>query len=702
MKKCILSLSILFLLLAALPVLAACKKDKNDSIDDFGFERPQENCWLTECLVLPDARSADMLFGIGGESGLVNEEILAQNGKLSGDPQGYVTCLIYGRLPANTEIKTHLEFCFVSDTRVLYDEECVRVGELECIDTSFEGKLNAFAGAELDMTRSANERLQLKPIDRTWGYVQGVIRIPFWIEFESFDGNGTLYVNFSLDVEGVNENYSSDSGEIVHLGTMSTLEPHAEIGEATVRYLPYGEYNNGEYSDDALQATAALDNGDSCYAVLDFSIIALADNDGARKIHVLTHISDRGVIGSTIEEAPTGKIEEISINGGTAHYAVYGVPAVAGESKRVRMVLRLTPISDGETQFGIFFTGGDGTGVIGETSIHNTLKTGTPALKYTLSEDGTYWIVSGIVGSVINIPDTLGDGLPVLEIQEGLFENNETITSLTVGNNITEIRDREFELCKSLTSVSISDGVTKIGEDAFYGCTALKQLTIGKGVASIGEEAFYGCNDIESIYFNAVECADIPYSNTASPVFDSDIQAAVVIGADVKYIPPRLFFDTGIVSLDFEEGSVCTEIRDYAFSSCGLRKITIPQSLIKIGYHAFYGCRSLKEIWYYAKSCKGPEYAFDTPFANCGSDVTVVIGESVLYIYQYMFGDCVKSMTIRVGLNGFHSRAFYVCDQLTEIYYDGKMEDLDSYWKYAEWSNDIPRKIVCSDGTINL
>ena len=63
------------------------------------------------------------------------------------------------------------------------------------------------------------------------------------------------------------------------------------------------------------------------------------------------------------------------------------------------------------------------------------------------------------------IPETYR-GLPVTEIGAHAFEEEQYISSITIGDNITAIGDNAFLSCYSLTSVVIGDSVTSIGDCA--------------------------------------------------------------------------------------------------------------------------------------------------------------------------------------------------------------------------------------------
>lgn len=102
----------------------------------------------------------------------------------------------------------------------------------------------------------------------------------------------------------------------------------------------------------------------------------------------------------------------------------------------------------------------------------------TEGLEYTLSDDGTYYLFSGIgtaTDSNIVIASTY-KGLPVTEIKGG---------SIDYG-----YADSAFGYCVQLTSIVIPDSVIAIGEYAFAYCISLTNITMPNSVTSIGEYAF--------------------------------------------------------------------------------------------------------------------------------------------------------------------------------------------------------------------
>jgi hypothetical protein len=98
-------------------------------------------------------------------------------------------------------------------------------------------------------------------------------------------------------------------------------------------------------------------------------------------------------------------------------------------------------------------------------------------------------------------------------------------------------------------------------------------VTIGSGVTSIGVLAFYGCTSLTKIHFNATACDEVPYYVFTYAGNNGD-GINVKIGANVTKIPANLFSDYAsnyspkIISVEFEECSVCELIEDFAFRNC--------------------------------------------------------------------------------------------------------------------------------------
>ncbi|MCD7728980.1 MAG: leucine-rich repeat domain-containing protein [Clostridia bacterium] len=340
-------------------------------------------------------------------------------------------------------------------------------------------------------------------------------------------------------------------------------------------------------------------------------------------------------------------------------------------------------------------------------------------LDYTLSDDGTCYIVTGIGSCTdidITIPSTYNN-LLITAIGDNAFKNCTSLTSVTIGSGVTSIGDGAFEYCTSLTSVAIPDSVTSIGDDAFfyctsltsiaipdsvtyigsafYGCTSLTSITIPNKVTSIGYSAFYDCTALTEIYFDATAMNDlsseyftdvaVTYANVFCNAGIAGDGITVIIGANVTKIPAYLFYHhsyhnydkaPNITNIVFEKDSVCESIGSFAFDGCSsLKSISIPSSVTAIGDGAFEYCTSLTNIVI-------PDSVTSIgghTFKGCTSLESVNIPNAVTSIGVYAFYNCTSltSITIPINITSIGNYAFYNCTALTEIIFNAAViEDL--------------------------
>ena len=94
-----------------------------------------------------------------------------------------------------------------------------------------------------------------------------------------------------------------------------------------------------------------------------------------------------------------------------------------------------------------------------------------------------------------------------------LYLNGELLTELVIPEGVEWIRRYAFSNCSSLTSVEIPNSVTFIGQSAFEGCSSLTSAEIPNSVTEIGSKAFLGCTGLKEIYSLSAEPATI-YDDT--------------------------------------------------------------------------------------------------------------------------------------------------------------------------------------------
>ena len=229
--------------------------------------------------------------------------------------------------------------------------------------------------------------------------------------------------------------------------------------------------------------------------------------------------------------------------------------------------------------------------------------------------------------STVILPSTI-NSWSVTKIGEDAFQDNTTITSVTIPDSVTEIGANAFAGCTNLTSVNY------IGGD-------WSKLTIQSGNPAVEDAAKDAANeqlfDFKFILNNTAVVV-ISYKGTAA---DVTIPSRYK-GKPVTVIDPVAFYNNSAVTSVTIPDSV-TAIPDYAFGFCSqLTNISIPNSVTFIGFSAFNSCTSLKSITLPSSLSTIQSYAF----YNCGNLKTIRIPVSVTSIGNYAFDVCPSLMTV--------------------------------------------------------
>lgn len=135
---------------------------------------------------------------------------------------------------------------------------------------------------------------------------------------------------------------------------------------------------------------------------------------------------------------------------------------------------------------------------------------------------------TGFVGAA-NIPATVtfaGNSFTVKSISYLAFNENESLTAVTIPNTVTQISDEAFFGCVNLTTATIGTGVTSIGANAFGSCK-LTTIDIPSSVVSIGELAFQTNATLSSVKVN-----------WANPItIGADVFSNIVLATVILYVP---------------------------------------------------------------------------------------------------------------------------------------------------------------------
>ena len=132
---------------------------------------------------------------------------------------------------------------------------------------------------------------------------------------------------------------------------------------------------------------------------------------------------------------------------------------------------------------------------------------GSAGLEYQLSEDGTYYTVTG-VGTCTDVDVVIGnwhEDLPVRGIGERVMRNfTYDVNSITVSQGI-DIFGAAAVSNFTMTKLVLPDGIETYGSAAFLRCEKLEEIVFGKGLKKIEYDSFMGCGENVTIYFRGTE-----------------------------------------------------------------------------------------------------------------------------------------------------------------------------------------------------
>ena len=131
---------------------------------------------------------------------------------------------------------------------------------------------------------------------------------------------------------------------------------------------------------------------------------------------------------------------------------------------------------------------------------------GSEGLEYTLSDDGKYYVWTGI-GTCTDSEIVIGNwhnDRPVTACGEIPNMPAEGITKITVSNGITTLAFGS--LCsKSVKKIVICDGIEVLPKAVMLMTPEMTEVVLGKGIKTIELDAFMRAVKLETVYFRGSE-----------------------------------------------------------------------------------------------------------------------------------------------------------------------------------------------------
>lgn len=259
-------------------------------------------------------------------------------------------------------------------------------------------------------------------------------------------------------------------------------------------------------------------------------------------------------------------------------------------------------------------------------------------------------------------------------IQPYAFYFCSNLRHINIPDSVNTISDHAFEECSRLDSVSVPKAVASLQDSAFKSCTGLGSVSLPEGIGGIGNNVFQGCSNLTSV--------DIPDSveSIGQYAFDGcSSLTSIDLPAGLSVIESTLFRGCSMLESISIPSSV-TSIGHFAFAGTGLRSITIPAGVTALHTNALDDCHDLERI---DVADGNSEYAsLDGVLFNKALSTLIEFPEnkggpysipsSVVTVDEGSFDGCSRltSLFISAGVTSFPHDNLFRCSGLLSISVD--------------------------------
>lgn len=245
---------------------------------------------------------------------------------------------------------------------------------------------------------------------------------------------------------------------------------------------------------------------------------------------------------------------------------------------------------------------------------------------------------------------------------------SKNLTSVNLSN--VRILTGGFNSCTGLTKVNLPDSLLSI-EGAFSGCTNLTTVTGGKNVRYL-DSGFSACPKLKSFGSIGENLSVLEHNSFKGTAWYNSQKDGVVYFKNFAYcykgtMPKntQLTFKEGTKAIvgGFIFGDLELTPREVAnFEPPVLTKVVIPKSCQYIGYYAFYGCESLKNI-----TLNGGELVERDAFQNNGCE-TITLPSTMRVVDDESFTSKVlKTVNLNDGLQYIGEGAFFSIGKIKSV-----------------------------------
>ena len=271
----------------------------------------------------------------------------------------------------------------------------------------------------------------------------------------------------------------------------------------------------------------------------------------------------------------------------------------------------------------------------------------------------------------VEIPNTVKD-IPITKIGYGVFENDTSITKVTLPSIVTSLGDYCFYGCSNLTEIDLSN-ITSLGDYCFSSCIALTSVDIPL-VTTIPNYCFQSCTNLTEIDLSNITSLGNYCLSSCTALTSIDIPL-------VTTIPNYCFYScSNLAEIDL---SNITSLGAYCFSRCtALTSIDIPL-VTTIGTYCFERCTTLTSIdiplvttiptncfrdCYNLTEVNAPNVTSLGGYCFANSGLTSADFPLVTTVSYNCFEECGELTSVNLPLaTTLSTECFNYCDTLTSI-----------------------------------
>ena len=182
------------------------------------------------------------------------------------------------------------------------------------------------------------------------------------------------------------------------------------------------------------------------------------------------------------------------------------------------------------------------------------------------------------------------------DLQKGVFEES-GLTKVRLPSTLKRIEYAVFKMCASLKSIQLPDGLGYIGKVAFGKC-GLESVTLPNSVREICVQAFFGCESLRDVQLNEGlrqlgETEYVKGIKYTGQVFAECGLESIALPSTLRVIEEDAFYECrDLKEVQLPEG--LEEIKLGAFFKSGLERVNLPASVRTVAQAAFARCENLK------------------------------------------------------------------------------------------------------------